>query len=192
VRILVTGFGPFGDVISNPSGRVARACAETGSVDALILPTSFARARAAILGALDGRDAVLMLGVASCARAFAVELIGRNADDPKNADVDGERRAGEIVVGGPETLPVTVDTDRIVEAIAKAGEPVIRSRSAGAYVCNHVLYSVLHAAHGSPLRAGFVHLPPDEITSAAAGVGLVRFERQVLAIGAAIDAIAKG
>jgi pyroglutamyl-peptidase len=42
-----------------------------------------------------------------------------------------------------------------------AGVPAEVSDSAGTFVCNHLLYGVLHylAARGERSRAGFVHVP---------------------------------
>ncbi len=49
----------------------------------------------------------------------------------------------------------------MVQAIRQAGVPADISNSAGTFVCNHLMYSVLHyAAKACPgLRAGFVHVP---------------------------------
>ena len=50
------------------------------------------------------------------------------------------------------------------QELREAGVPAQVSNSAGTYVCNHLMYGVLHylAASGSPARAGFVHLPYSE------------------------------
>jgi hypothetical protein len=46
-------------------------------------------------------------------------------------------------------------------ALARAEVPVEHSFSAGTYVCNHLLYGLLHraAVTGSAVRIGFLHLP---------------------------------
>jgi len=42
-----------------------------------------------------------------------------------------------------------------------AGVPAMVSNSAGTYVCNHLMYGVLHfiAASALDCRAGFIHVP---------------------------------
>ena len=53
---------------------------------------------------------------------------------------------------------------KMAEAIVAAGLPGTVSNSAGAYVCNDVLYSVLHACAGTSVRVGFIHVPAHEGT----------------------------
>ena len=45
------------------------------------------------------------------------------------------------------------------EAITTAGIPSRLSLSAGAYVCNHVLYTLLHHYNKGKTRVGFIHVP---------------------------------
>ncbi len=49
-------------------------------------------------------------------------------------------------------------------AMRAAGVPAEVSNSAGTYVCNHLMYGVLHylAASGQRARAGFIHVPYSE------------------------------
>jgi pyroglutamyl-peptidase len=182
VRVLVTGFGPFGEVVSNPTERAARA------LGGLVLPTSFARAPVLLADALPGYDVVLMLGVAESSETFRVETRGLNRDDARIADVDGERPVGPIVAGGPEALPVTVDVARMREAIAGVGLPSALSESAGAYVCNRVLFSTLHRLQAGDVRAGFLHVPADVHTHAQPRTER-RFEAIVAAVQAALRAL---
>ncbi|NLZ56398.1 MAG: hypothetical protein GX900_07030 [Clostridiaceae bacterium] len=55
------------------------------------------------------------------------------------------------------TLPVR----KIVEAIEAVGVPAQISNSAGTYVCNHVMYRLLHEANTAemPFLTGFIHVP---------------------------------
>lgn len=169
VRLLLTGFGPFGSVVDNPTERIVRrlsgASFSSVHVEGLALPTSFARAKALVSSRLarGDVDALLMLGVAEIAEEFRVETVGRNLDDARLPDVDGAQPRGAIVHGAPDLLPVTLDAERLLGAIS-AIAPARLSDSAGAYVCNHLLYTSLHALHGSHVRAGFVHVPADPAT----------------------------
>ena len=45
------------------------------------------------------------------------------------------------------------------EAIASFGIPSTVSYSAGAYVCNDVLYTLLSHFNGRKTRVGFIHIP---------------------------------
>ena len=53
------------------------------------------------------------------------------------------------------TLPVR----EIAGAVRRAGIPCALSYSAGTFVCNDVLYSLLHACCGTKTLAGFIHVP---------------------------------
>jgi len=44
-------------------------------------------------------------------------------------------------------------------AISAAGLPASLSFSAGVYVCNDLLYSLLHRFAGTEVRVGFIHVP---------------------------------
>ncbi len=73
--------------------------------------------------------------------------------------------AGLAVPKGDYTLYANVaDPEAVkamVAAMCKAGVPAEVSNSAGTFVCNHLLYGVLHflAASGRKARAGFIHVP---------------------------------
>jgi pyroglutamyl-peptidase len=198
VRVLLTGFGPFGSVVDNPSAAIARALdgerVSGREVRALVLPPSFVRARALVSAALEAHevDLLLHLGVAETSAAFRVERVGRNRDAARIADVDGARPSGAIVEDAPEVLPVSIDLTAVVAALHASGEAAAASDDAGAYVCNHVLFTSLVrarvAARGRSgrLRVGFLHVPPAPESTIASLPHAVPLARQVAAVRAAL------
>lgn len=182
MRVLLSGFGPFGDVVSNPTERLAR---RFGGV---ALPTSFARAPRRLLESIDDHDVVLMLGVADSSEEFRVETLGHNRDEARIVDVDGKQPCGEIVAGAPPTLPVTVDAARMHVSLVRAGLAASLSTSAGAYVCNRLLFSTLHRLQGKATRVGFLHVPADRDTHAAPRTERA-FEELVAAVDAALSSL---
>lgn len=182
LRVLLTGFGPFGEVVSNPTERLV---AHFGG---LVLPTSFERAPRLLFERMFDHDVVLMLGVAESSEEFRVERLGRNVDDARIVDVDGAQPKGVIVADGPETLSATIDVERVRDAIERVGQRSSLSASAGAYVCNRVLYSVLHRLQGTNTRAGFLHVPADSETHRAARTER-RFDGLISAVEAALSAL---
>jgi pyroglutamyl-peptidase len=161
VKVLLTGFGPFGNVAENPTERLARHFdgARIGDrlVEGLPLPTSFSRAKVLLRERVTDHELVLMLGVAESEKVIRIETVGRNCDDARIADIDGASPSGRIDEG-PEVLPVSVDTHAILAALQRADIPARLSDTAGSYVCNHVLYATL-ATVDVP-RIGFIHVPP--------------------------------
>ena len=62
---------------------------------------------------------------------------------------------------GPAAYFATLPIKAIVAAIREGGLPASVSNSAGTFVCNHLMYGLLHAAdhHYPTMRAGFIHVP---------------------------------
>ena len=165
--ILISCFDPFGGEPTNPSMELCeRLPRELGfaTVETLLLPTSFARAPKALLAAVDrlGPSAVLCLGQAGGRAALSLEKIGINWMQGRIADNDGFQPAGgPILPGGPAAHFSTLPVEDMVQAVRQAGVPAELSFSAGAFVCNCLLYSLLQglAARSLALPAGFLHLP---------------------------------
>ena len=65
----------------------------------------------------------------------------------------------EIIDGGDRAYFSTVPVRRIADALASSGIRGSVSYSAGAYVCNDLLYTLLSKYNGSETRVGFIHVP---------------------------------
>jgi pyroglutamyl-peptidase len=166
-KVLVTGFAPFGGEGVNPSWQVVEglpATVEGARIAKCLVPTEFRRAIAAVAEAMEEHhpDIVLCLGQAGGRFRISVERIGINIDDAAIADNAGAQPIDEpIAQPGPAAYFATVPVKAMVEAMLAAGVPAEVSNSAGTFVCNHLLYGVLHyiAAQGLATRAGFIHVP---------------------------------
>lgn len=175
---LLTGFGPFGEVVNNPAERIARHFELSGApghiITVYVFPVSYEAVKselATLLGA-EGAvdfDNVVMLGVNSRATEWRIERIGANADGKGKVDATGVTpQNSEIIPGAPAQLFSNLPVDLIVESLTAVGIPIGPSDSAGAYLCNHLLYRALHRLHGnSGVTAGFIHIPPDPETFAS-------------------------
>ncbi len=183
MKILVTGFEPFGPWQRNPSGETARHLDGATIVDAeitgLVLPVSFRRAAAPLLAAIDEvrPDVVLNLGQGG-AVGIRVERVAVNrCEAPAGGDNDGyEPRSEPVVIGGPATYQSTLPVSEIVELLTNVKFPATPSDSAGEFLCNYVMYSTLHhiATHQLPIRAGFIHASPlrEEVPDRTGGKGM--------------------
>jgi pyroglutamyl-peptidase len=175
--LLVTGFEPFGGRSVNPSMLIAQALAHediTGlAVLAAVLPVNHS-ASAERMNELVSRHrpgAVLCFGQGSPEQSgLRIERLAANSRDYPIPDNGGHQATGEPVIAGAPvayfaTLPVVALRDRV----RAAGVPCRVSNSAGAFLCNEVFFSILHALASTAPRipAGFVHVPllPEQVAA---------------------------
>ena len=164
----MTGFEPFGGSTINPSEQAAFALDGKTVAGALIasaiLPVDWQKGPHVLLAALQTHqpDAVLCLGEAPARSVLSVERVAINLLDFTIPDNSGAAITDQPVIpGGPDAYFVTLPVRAVLDAIQAAGIPAERSLSAGAYLCNAVLYHLLHSQAGQarPVPAGFIHLP---------------------------------
>ena len=168
--VLVTGFDPFAGESSNPSWEVCRMLPGTIAglrVETLLVPCEFRRAIEVVAAAIGRHrpSLVVCLGQAGGRSHLSVERVAINVDDARAPDNGGARPIDEpIARDGPPAYFATLPIKAMAAAMRKAGVPTEVSNSAGTYVCNHLMYGVLHfiAASGTPARAGFIHVPYSE------------------------------
>ena len=166
-RVLVTGFTPFGGESINPSWEIVRALPDVMSgcrIEKLRVPTEFGRAIDTARKAIDKfqPDVVLCFGQAGGRSRMSVERVAINVDDAAIADNAGIQLIDQpIYRDGPAAYFCTAPAKAMVAAMIKAGVPAEVSNTAGTFVCNHLIYGVLHhlAINRSAARAGFIHVP---------------------------------
>ena len=73
------------------------------------------------------------------------------------SDAEGPRALGPT----DHVAFATADPDACIEAVRAAGVPAAVSYTAGTFVCNHLMYALLHwcGRHAPDTRAGFMHVP---------------------------------
>ncbi len=192
---LVSGFDAFGGGSVNPSEQVAAALngQRLGGhqVVGVALPTAFDAAWPALRHAIkQHRPAlVLCLGLAAGRGAISLERIAVNWADARVADNQGAQPTGQVIAPrGPAGVFSTLPLGAMKRALQKAQVPVEESLSAGAFVCNHVMYQALRHARGR-WPVGFVHLPalPEQATPGMPSLALAEQIRGVrLALQAAL------
>ena len=161
MKILVTGFEPFGGESVNPSWEAVQLLPDTMDnieIIKLCLPTEFIRAEEVLLEAIAAHSprAVICTGQAAGRSAISVERVAINLRDASIPDNAGFKPVdSEVFPYGNAAYFVTLPVKAMMEAVKAAGLPAELSLSAGAYVCNDVLYTLLH----SGTRGGFIHLP---------------------------------
>jgi len=161
MRVLLTGFEPFGNSSLNPSGEIIKAI-KADSIIGAILPVTFGGSAQALIKLikLHKPDAVLCLGQAEGRHAITPERVAVNLDDARIADNVGNMPADQLIVeSGPAAYFSTLPVKEMVSAMKNAGVPAAVSMSAGTFVCNHLFYSLQHHLYGSTVRSGFMHVP---------------------------------
>ena len=149
MRILLTGFAPWGSNRENPSGIIAE---ELGGH---VLPVEFDGA-ARKLRRLIRRErpaAIVMMGLAASRKGISLEAVALNVAH----DEEKSGRHRTIRKGGPLALRTTLPLERLCRRLERAGVPVSISHHAGTFVCNRVFYEGLSRFKGP---CGFVHVPP--------------------------------
>jgi pyroglutamyl-peptidase len=189
--LLITGFDPFGGAAVNPSWEaVERLPERIGSwkLCKLKIPTVFGLAANAVLEKAEDVHpaAILCLGVAMGRSAVTPERIGINVRSARICDNHGNQPVEEPVVpGGEDGIFATVNVAAMAQAIREAGLPGAVSNSAGTFVCNDVLYTLLHRFGRTDVKVGFLHVPqlPEQ------GEPNLPLEDTIRAVRAAIEAI---
>lgn len=192
--LLITGFDPFGGEKINPSYEAVKLLPERVgkyNIVKLCVPTSFEKASGTVIAKAEEcePDVIICVGQAGGRKGVTPEVIGINLRDARIPDNDGAMPKNVPVIENAlaayfSTLPV----DDIVEAINQAGVPAFKSYSAGAFVCNDLLYSLLHRFCETDKRIGFIHVPylPEQAGDKHPSLTLKQI---ITALTAAIEAI---
>lgn len=168
MRVLVSGFEPFGGSVLNPSFEVLKRLRSDPlpnlTIDTVVLPVVGGQAPKALIAAVKRTQpsALVMLGESGRAERITIERVAINLRDYRIPDNRGAIvRDRKVVRGGPDAYFATLPLRTMVHAVEAAGVPVELSLSAGSFLCNEVMYAALHhAATRAPrMVAGFVHLP---------------------------------
>ena len=173
MKIIVTGFDPFGGEKINPSIECVKALPEVEGVELirLELPTVFKESAKRLNEVINEvkPDAVLSVGQAGGRPGITMERIAINVDDARIPDNISQQPIDETIqTEGEAAYFTTLPIKRIVKAIREAGISAEVSNSAGTFVCNHIMYQSLFAATKAdkPFKAGFMHIPfiPEQTT----------------------------
>lgn len=168
MKVLLTGFAPFGGETINPSWEVVKQVAQEQiegiSIIKRQIPTVFGRSIDEVIEVVTGErpDIVIAVGQAGGRSSISVERVAINVNDARIPDNDSNQPIDlPVVEGGPTAYFSTLPIKTIVKEIQTAGIPASVSNTAGTFVCNHLMYGILHhiEQHKLPIQAGFIHIP---------------------------------
>ncbi len=177
MKILYTGFTPFGGESVNPSREALRLLPDTiagAQVLRLELPTEFGRGARQLLEALEKErpDVVICVGQAGGRNAVTPEYVAINTRHARIPDNAGQQPLdSRICEDGPVGYFSRLPVYRIVDACRRQAIPAAVSYTAGTFVCNELMYCLLREAElrYPAMICGFIHVPfSTEQTSAQA------------------------
>ncbi|HEL2733549.1 TPA: pyroglutamyl-peptidase I [Streptococcus suis] len=198
MKIIVTGFDPFGGESINPALETIKSLPKTIAGAEIILveiPTVFDKAADVLEEKMAEHlpDAVLCIGQAGGRVDLTPERIAINQDDARIPDNEGQQPIDRTIRedGQPayfSTLPIKA----MVEAIHRIGLPASVSNTAGTFVCNHLMYQALYLAEKQfpKTKAGFLHIPflPEQVVDKP-GLASMSLNDIVRGVEVAIEAI---
>lgn len=193
-KLLITGFDPFGAETINPSWEAVKLLPDQiGAFDLtkLQIPTKFTLAAQSVLQTAQvlQPDAILCIGQAGGRDSITPEVVAINLREAAIADNAGILAQNEpVIAGAPTAYFATAPVRDMVAAMKKAGIPAKLSYSAGAFVCNDTLYTLLHHFENTKIQVGFLHVPflPEQ---AKEGVPSLPLEKIAEALRIAIEAV---
>ena len=164
-KLLITGFDPFGGEQINPSWESVKLLEDKIGEYSLIklqIPTIFKKGVDKIIERANeiNPDVIICVGQAGGRRGITPEVVAINLVEANIPDNEGNQPMGVPVINGGEnayfsTLPIR----QMVTAIKTKEIPSALSFSAGAFVCNEVLYTLLNYFNGTNVKVGFIHVP---------------------------------
>ena len=199
MKILLTGFDPFGDDKINPSIELVKRIDEkidSAQIFKIEIPTVFKKSGEILEENIKKirPDVILSIGQAGGRSAISLERIAINIDDARIFDNLGEKPIDEkIRINGENAYFSNLQIKKIVEEIKKENIPAEISNSAGTFVCNHLMYEALYLAKKyKNIRAGFIHIPylPEQVINKT-NIPSMDLENSLKAINIAIKTIIK-
>ncbi|GAB3068731.1 pyroglutamyl-peptidase I [Virgibacillus ainsalahensis] len=166
-KLLLTGFEPFLEFPINPTTEIVkilnREVVNNYEIIGEILAVDFYQSGQQLIEMVEKHqpDAVVSLGLAAGRNCITPERIAINCNDGP-MDNNGYKPDGEkIFLEGPDGYFSQLPIQEMAAKLNEAGLPARISNTAGAYLCNNVMYHGLHYFKENNLKgkSGFIHIP---------------------------------
>lgn len=164
-KLLITGFEPFGGEKINPSWEAVRLLPDIIGEFELIkteIPVVFGKAAENVLAkaAETKPDAIICVGQAGGRTGITPEMVALNLRFASIPDNEGSQPKDEpCVPEGENAYFSTLPVRKMAAAVSESEIPCSVSYSAGTYVCNDLIYHVLHHFKNTETKACFIHVP---------------------------------
>ena len=158
-KILLTGFTPFDGRDINASWVAAQTFTDANHLE---IPVVWGQPLSLLSTAITEHkpDIVISLGEGH-EGYFAIETRARNSRKQRK-DNNNDMPESDIVPGGPDALPASIDTIAIQQQLSRWAIPVKTSEDAGQFLCEETLYCLetLKIEQPGIAKVVFTHLPP--------------------------------
>lgn len=201
MKILITGFDPFGGESVNPAFEAVKLVADfigDAEIIKLEIPTVFRKSAEVLKSAIEKHNpyAVLCIGQAGGRFDITVEKVAINLMDGRIPDNEAFQPIDEVIQKDGETAYfATVPVKSMTAAIREAGIPASVSYTAGTYVCNYIMYELLYMVSKSnaKIKGGFIHVPyaTGQAVTKPANTPTMSLENIAKAIEASVSAVIK-
>ena len=167
MKILITGFEPFGGESVNPAYEAVKLLPDMAGDIQIVkmeIPTVFGEAGKVVeTGILQHQpDAVICVGQAGRRADIGVERVAINLVEASIPDNAGNQPMDvKVQDDGDTAYFATIPVKAMVKNIKDHGIPASISYTAGTYVCNSVMYDLLYLIDRKypSIRGGFIHVP---------------------------------
>lgn len=201
MKVLVTGFDPFGGETVNPAFEAVKLLPDTiagAEIIKLEIPTVFSKSRLAVEAGIQEHKPgiVINVGQAGGRSCVTIERVAVNLAEARIPDNDGEQPMDEpLQADGEPAYYATVPVKAMVQNVRDHKIPCHVSYTAGTYVCNCVMYNVLYLAKNKypNMRAGFIHVPfaAEQVVDKPIGTPFMSLEMISESLKYAIEAAVK-
>lgn len=169
MRVLISGFEPFGGRDLNPTALIIEALQNKEisypakmTVDHILLPVTFEDSFHVLNQKIKvfNPDIVISFGQAAKRSAIELETVAVNKIDADISDNDGIQPKDQLInPNGEASYLSTLPVQGMEAALKNAGLPVKLSNSAGSYVCNYLFYRLMETNQDTLRLCGFIHVP---------------------------------
>lgn len=173
MKILVTGFDPFGGEKVNPSIEAVKRLPDTiagADIIKVELPTVFGKSIKKLEEVLEREnpDITICVGQAGGRNRISVERVAINISDGRIPDNEGYQPIDEpIFEDGENAYFSNLPIKAMVKEMNYKNIPAEVSNTAGTYVCNHIMYGLLYNINKKypNMKGGFIHIPflPEQV-----------------------------
>lgn len=167
MNIIITGFEPFLDNEINPTLEVLGLLPKSIKGHEIItveLPVVYDQCFEVLKPYIDRFEPgiIINLGLAPRRSGISLERVALNINSSPQGDNLGIIKIDESIIDNSKNAYFSkLPLRKIYNILDKKGIPVEISNTAGLYVCNNIMYHVLHYIDVNNLdtKAGFVHIP---------------------------------